>query len=159
MANENYNTNELVSDEDVVIAELDEVTWKRHDIELEAEADTVALDELEAVGPDRQERVSQLRSDLQERMQTIGQLQFDVEQLRSKSMGLETEIKAREDITDKLIEDHDVRHARTEQSRGRHGPVFLVELRVRRHVDRQHRSVRSFHRDHAAEKSLVGGLQ
>ncbi len=88
MANDNNNTNELVTDADVPTAEL------------EALAETFGFD------PDPEDdaapSLTQLQSDLQNRTETIEQLQFDIEHLRTQWNGLETEIKAREELTSEL---------------------------------------------------------
>ena len=112
MANENKNINELVSDDDPT-SELEAITWRR-----EAEsAGLPIIGETEArtfdvETPDRGDSVDQvsinqvsineLRSDLESRSATIERLQFDLEQLRARWLGLETEIQAREEIAAEL---------------------------------------------------------
>ena len=83
------NKNEIAADEDPT-SELEAVTFRQdhpsgEDVPLEAEDHThdfVDHDDKNA--------------------RTISKLQYDIEQLRSKWLGLETEIKAREDITQRL---------------------------------------------------------
>jgi methyl-accepting chemotaxis protein len=82
------NKNELVADEDPT-AELEAVTFRqdhpsREDIPLEADDHTH-----DVVDDDKSAR-------------TISKLKYDIEQLRARWLGLETEIKAREDITQRL---------------------------------------------------------
>ena len=94
MANENNNTNELVSDVDQT-AELEAVTFRQDDPsqqEVPAESDESTSD------------FSQYRND---DAKTIGRLQYDIQQLRAKWLGLEAEITAREELTDKLNADID----------------------------------------------------
>lgn len=103
MANENKNINELVSDDDPT-SELEAITWKREAEDAEstaiAEADARTFD----VEPssDGADSIAELRSDLASRSATIDRLQFDLEQLRARWMGLEAEIQAREEIADEL---------------------------------------------------------
>ena len=90
MTNEKNNINELVNDDDDSTAELEAITFRQNHPEnvelLESDDSTFGFDE--------QQRTSDAR--------TIGKLQYDIEQLRSKWLGLEAEIKAREEITDQL---------------------------------------------------------
>ncbi len=96
MANENNNINELVADDDPT-AELETPTFAMGDSgQLESDAGTYDVAEHKGV------RVSELRSSLELRNETISQLQFDIEQLRSKWLGLDAEIKARESQTESL---------------------------------------------------------
>ncbi len=89
MANEKKNINELVSDEDQT-AELEAATF-RQDNGLrgsrlgESDEHTHGLDDVRP-----------------ENDRTISKLQYDIEQLRAKWLGLETEIRAREELTDSL---------------------------------------------------------
>lgn len=106
MANKNKNSNTLVADDDDdQTAELEVLTLRRafdeRDEELEADADTFDIDDLDV---DIQEGVSvaDLRTDLRTRSETIDRLQFDIEQLRAKWLGLEAEIKSREELTENL---------------------------------------------------------
>lgn len=106
MANDNKNTKELVAEDDDPTAELEALTIRHafgpRDPDLESEASTFDIEKLDG---EVHEGVSiaNLRSDLKMRSETIERLQFDIEQLRSKWSGLETEIKAREEITSNLI--------------------------------------------------------
>ncbi|MDH3338710.1 MAG: FHA domain-containing protein [Gammaproteobacteria bacterium] len=104
MANDKNNINELVSEEDDPTAELETLALKhasatRNDSDSsESAANTYGYGNEDA----SHASIPELRSDLKERSETISRLQFDIEQLRAKWMGLETEITAREEITDKL---------------------------------------------------------
>ncbi|MGB5335278.1 MAG: FHA domain-containing protein, partial [Woeseiaceae bacterium] len=51
--------------------------------------------------------IPELVSDLRSRTKTIGQLQFDIQQLRSKWLGLEAEISAREEIASNLLRENE----------------------------------------------------
>ncbi|MEM7432573.1 MAG: FHA domain-containing protein [Pseudomonadota bacterium] len=95
MANENKNTNELVTDDDPT-SELEALTDRYFHPGAQPAADLNAETGTYDV---RDETISSLRSDLQDRSETINRLQFDMEQLRAKWTGLETEIQARETAT------------------------------------------------------------
>ena len=105
MANENKNINELVSDDDDPTSELEILSFQQFDaddVELESDSSTYGL------GNDKDDSspgqsIPELRSDLERRTQTIGRLQYDIEQLRAKWLGLETEIKSREEIATNLL--------------------------------------------------------
>jgi len=107
MANKNKNINELVSDDDDMTAELEALTVQRvfgpngQQLELESDANTFDLDDLDH-DETRGVSVSDLKSDLQVRSETIERLQFDIQQLHAKWLGLEAEIKAREELTSDL---------------------------------------------------------
>lgn len=86
MANKKNNINELVVEDDDPTAELE-----------------MLADTYDFIGQKKKQEddpsIVELRSDLQDRSETIDRLQFDMEQLRAKWTGLETEIKAREELT------------------------------------------------------------
>ena len=89
MANEKNNINELVSDKDPT-AELEAITFRRDNlssVEAPLESDEQTCDLERGVGDDAQ---------------TISKLQYDIEQLRARWLGLEAEIKAREEVTTTL---------------------------------------------------------
>ena len=95
MANEKNKINELVADDDDQTAELEAVTFRQDhpshtDDALESEENTSDFDA---------HRSGDAR--------TISKLQYDIEQLRAKWLGLETEIEAREDLAEKLNTDID----------------------------------------------------
>ena len=109
MANENKNINELVSDDDDPTAELEILSFQRFDVddvELESDLNTYGFAKDEDASSSGQS-IPELRSDLERRTQTIGRLQYDIEQLRSKWLGLETEIRAREEIVTNLLREVD----------------------------------------------------
>jgi chromosome segregation ATPase len=91
MTNENKNFNELVSDDDDPTSELEAATFRQDTPSsatlFESDDGTFNLDEYE----ERAERESR----------TISKLQYDIEQLRARWVGVETELKAREEITDR----------------------------------------------------------
>jgi chromosome segregation ATPase len=107
MTNKNKNINELVSDDEDPTAELEIVTFSQEiakEMErssLEADAHTHDFDGA-ALDANGMPSLEDLKSDLESRSETIERLQFDVEQLRARWLGLETEIKAREELTEKL---------------------------------------------------------
>jgi len=109
MANENKNIDELVSDDDDPTSELEILSFQRFDVddvELESDSNTYGFGTDEDASSSGQS-IPELRSDLERRTQTIGRLQYDIEQLRSKWLGLETEIKAREEIVTDLLREVD----------------------------------------------------
>ena len=67
------------------------------DGELEADARTYDFSDDDPVPATAE--LAELRSDLKSRSRRIGKLQFDLEQLRAKWLGLETEIRERDDIS------------------------------------------------------------
>ena len=86
MANEKNNINELVSDEDPT-AELEAITFRQDhlsSVEEPLESDEHTSDLGRKVGDDAQ---------------TIGKLQYGIEQLRARWLGLQAEIQAREEVT------------------------------------------------------------
>jgi len=109
MTNDKKNINELVTDDDDPTAELEVLALEQvapvdEDRDLsESAADT--HDYIHANDSDHDAAISELKSDLKTRSETISQLQYDIEQLRAKWMGLEVEIKAREGLTDTLNEE------------------------------------------------------
>jgi len=106
MANDKKNTNELVSDDDDPTAELEQLSLPPEG--LARDADDMSESAAGTHGfaePDDAERdaaIIELRSDLKNRSETINRLQYDIEQLRARWTGLETEIEAREELTGKL---------------------------------------------------------
>jgi chromosome segregation ATPase len=106
MANDNNNINELVADDDDPTVELESPNFARiEDGDLEADAPTFdSKQDSEAVSLDGV-TVSELQSDLRSRQKTISKLQYDIEQLHAKWLGLETEISAREAQTGQLHEE------------------------------------------------------
>ncbi len=129
MANEKNNTNELVSEDDQT-AELEAVTFRQggngH------HSDTSELDE----------NTSDFKRHRSDDAKTIGKLQYDIEQLRAKWIGLETEITAREELTDELNADIEnlreslARKEKLIRTRDRKIKALKSEIRVR---DEQHR--------------------
>ena len=131
MTNENNNINELVSDDDQT-AELEAVTFRK---------DQPSQQHEPREGDENTSDFAEYRSD---DAKTIGRLQYDIEQLRAKWLGLETEITAREELTDKLnadieaLRDSLARKAKLLKTRDRKIKALKSEIRVR---DEQHRSV------------------
>ena len=109
MANENKNINELVSDDDDPTAELEILSFREFDladVEPESESNTHGFGKGDDTSSSGQS-IPELKSDLERRTQTIGRLQYDIEQLRARWLGLETEIEAREQIVNDLLRDVD----------------------------------------------------
>jgi len=102
MANDKNNINELVINDDDPTAELETLSLKQVLPETDSDQSEIAAKthgfEKEAdTGSDA--AITELRSELQVRSETIDRLQFKIEQLGLKLKGLETEYKAREEIT------------------------------------------------------------
>ncbi len=109
MANDNNNLKELVSDDQNRTAELESPTWRDPHTEEPADFDDFDVDPNPMdfdpyVAPirNRDAVIQDLKADLRTKTETIDRLQFDVERLRSRRIGLETEVKARETQTRKL---------------------------------------------------------
>ena len=108
MANDNKNVKELVSDDQERTAELESPTWRDSTTEADPEPafdlDFEAMKFDPAIAPirNRDAVIQDLKADLRIKTETIDRLQFDVERLRSRRIGLETEVKAREAQTRKL---------------------------------------------------------
>ncbi len=106
MPNDNNNINELVDDDDDPTVELlmPNSTLKSDDF---AEADANTYDSSDDADHELPAgvTVSELEFDLKSRKKTISQLQYDIQQLHAKWLGLETEIGARELQTRQLNED------------------------------------------------------
>jgi chromosome segregation ATPase len=108
MANDNNNLKELVSDDQDRTAELESPTWREPAAEPSAQPVFERALEVSDFDPyiapirNRDEVIRDLKADLRIKTETIDRLQFDVERLRSRRIGLETEVKAREAQTRKL---------------------------------------------------------
>jgi len=89
MANEKNNINELVSDDEDSTAELEAVTFRRDHPSNESVQES-------------DDNTSDFEIHKEADARKISKLQFDIEQLRAKWLGLEAEIKAREELTDRL---------------------------------------------------------
>ncbi|MCO4810552.1 MAG: FHA domain-containing protein [Gammaproteobacteria bacterium] len=132
MANKKNKINVLVADDDDQTAELEAVTFRQNhrshvDSMQESEERTSDLDELRSGDA-----------------QTISKLQYDIEQLRAKWLGLETEIAAREELAAGLNTDiDDLREnlARKEQLlKTRDGKIKALKAEIRSR-DARHRFV------------------
>jgi chromosome segregation ATPase len=105
MTNENKKINELVSDDDDPTAELEIATFRQSELIQNAmlEVDTNTQDfPRSGAAKVGDTSIAELKSDLKTRSDTIERLQFDIEQLHARWVGLEAEIKAREEITSNL---------------------------------------------------------
>ena len=110
MANDKNKIKELVSDDDDPTLDLEHIASRddpglEETFDRESDASTFGLDEHDAESSHGDALIAELRADLKSRTKTIGRLQFDIEQLRSRWLGLETEIKAREKIVCDLSQD------------------------------------------------------
>jgi len=108
MANDNNNLKELVSNDQDRTAELESPTLRdpaaETAMELAGSSEVAAAEFDPYVAPirNRDAVIRDLKADLRIKTETIDRLQFDVERLRSRRIGLETEVKAREAQTRKL---------------------------------------------------------
>lgn len=105
MANENKKINELVSAPDETTAEIDAVTLPQGSASVHRMAPAESDEETFDAGCDTaadSDDLAALRSELRKRSDTIERLQFDMEQLRAKWLGLEAELEAREEVTTNL---------------------------------------------------------
>jgi chromosome segregation ATPase len=106
MANDKKNINELVSDDDDPTAELEQLVLPAGGFDRDADDLSESAAGTHGIArSDHSERdpsISELKSDLKNRSETINRLQYDIEHLRARWTGLEKEIEAREELTDKL---------------------------------------------------------
>jgi chromosome segregation ATPase len=99
MANENNKINNLVTTDDDPTAELEIPAFAQLEFDAEADGRTYNPEEHGDHDQSADLNVSKLESDLRSRKKIIGRLQFDIEQLHAKWLGLEAEIGARESQT------------------------------------------------------------
>ncbi len=143
MANDNNNINELVANDDDPTAELEIPSFAAGAGGAELDAKTFDSHNSDACESTSGVTVSELRSDLQSRKKTISRLQFDIEQLHSKWLGLEAEINAREAQTEQLNKELSASHdavARKEtliRKRDRKIKALKAEIRERDDGQRQ----------------------
>jgi chromosome segregation ATPase len=102
MANDNNNINELVANDDDPTVEMETPTFAKDDFIAEVDAKTYDAAESGDRDPSAGLTVSELESDLRSRKETISRLQYDIDQLHAKWLGLEAEIGARESQTKQL---------------------------------------------------------
>jgi chromosome segregation ATPase len=103
MTNENNNINELVAnDDDPTVALEAPVFVQDQSVAIESDAKTYDSEQAAEERSTSGITVSELRSDLSSRKKTISHLQYDIQQLHTKWLGLETEINAREAQTEQL---------------------------------------------------------
>lgn len=110
MANENKNIKELVSEDNDPTAELEILglpidEFDDSDEQHESDAHTHGLANRKRVESALGQSIPELQSDLESRTKTIGKLQYDIQQLRAKWLGLEAEISAREEIVSNLLQE------------------------------------------------------
>ena len=71
-------------------------------VEADSDVHIIDFERMESEGDSASDTIASLKLDLQSRAESIGKLQVDIEQLRSRGMGLEKEIEVREEVTDTL---------------------------------------------------------
>jgi chromosome segregation ATPase len=97
MTNENNKFNELVADDDDPTVELEAAQFVQDQTDApESDAKTYDSEQADAEEPTPGITVSELQSDLRSRKKAISHLQYDIQQLHTKWLGLETEIGTRE---------------------------------------------------------------
>ncbi|MGI9222906.1 MAG: FHA domain-containing protein [Woeseiaceae bacterium] len=138
MANDNKNIKELVSDDNDRTAELETPTWResflvtdQEDL-IESDATTFDVERYATLPQDENSDIEVLKADLRAKLETIDRLQFDVERLRSRRTGLETEVRAREAQTLKLSEALD---QSTSQIEALNGALRQIEQSHRKRGD------------------------
>ncbi|MEX0976368.1 MAG: FHA domain-containing protein [Woeseia sp.] len=143
MATDNKKISDLTSESDEDTSELpvlSEAVAALPEEEYEADAATQSFESLRARNKPGTESVAALKSDLRERDASINQLQYDIEQLRSRWTGLEKELKAREQLTDNVaaeLEDHKRRlRDTTEQLRKRERRLADLEAKLHQQESR-----------------------
>ncbi len=103
MANDNKSAHELASDSDDDTSELERLPATYPDpaaLDYEAESDA-ATHSFENPGHGRKHHSTEaLQAALRERDDYIGRLEYDLEQLRARTSGLEIELRAREALTE-----------------------------------------------------------
>ena len=107
MANDNKKLKELVPDDKDRTADLEIPVLSDSDAvygteQPDPDAEAMQFDPYVAPIRNRDAVIQDLKSDLRVKTETIDRLQFDIERLRSRRIGLETEVKARESQTRKL---------------------------------------------------------
>jgi len=103
MTNENNKFSELVDDDDDPTVELEVAQLVQEQSGAsEFDAKTYNSEQADAEQPTPDITVSELQSDLRSRKKTISHLQYDIQQLHAKWLGLETEIGAREAQSEQL---------------------------------------------------------
>jgi chromosome segregation ATPase len=137
MANEKNNTNELASTDADATAEVEQLTSPHlredGDAELEADADTCRFEYAPRTPSDT---VARLRSELRELSETVGRLNYDIEQLKARRKGLEAEVLAREEVTTRLNAELSELEALLEDKEGqlceRDDKIAALEAGIRR---------------------------
>ena len=107
MANENNKNQELASTDEDPTAELEALSLRERVVRANSvirESDAGTFDFIERGSRKKDGTSSQavLRAEMDEQSRTIGQLQFQIEQLRAQSQGLEADLGARSEIIDDL---------------------------------------------------------
>ncbi len=104
MANDKKNINELVNDDDDPTAELEALVLPVLSVDscLEAASGTAGYGKQTEIAEQSELAISELKSELNNRSETLDRLQFDMELQRTKLQGLATEVQAREEQSQQL---------------------------------------------------------
>ena len=107
MTNDNKKINDLVSENNDDTSELEVLAATvvfnpDYDYESESDAATHSFETSAELAGDDDKSIAALKSELRQREQNIGNLQYDIEDLRARWTGLEKELKAREELTDNV---------------------------------------------------------
>jgi chromosome segregation ATPase len=110
MANDNKKINDLVPENDDDTSELEVLTATvvfdpDYDYQSESDAPTHSFETSARSAAGEDESIAALKSDLQKREENISNLQYDIEELRTRWTGLEKELKAREVLTDNVTKE------------------------------------------------------
>lgn len=149
MANDKNNTNELVSDDDST-AELEALTFRQ---------DYTAQEHPIRESDENTCNVSHRDSD---DARTIGKLQYDIEQLRARWLGLEAEIKAREELNGRLnAELDDLRGAlsrKDKQLKTNSRTIRSLKAEVRERHSRHQHAIAKYEKEIAALRNAYRSL-
>lgn len=145
MANDNKKINDLVEESEEDTSELEVlsdtvVADPGLDYQAESEAATHAFELFETSDRHTGESDAELQAELRQRNELVNSLQFDIERLRARRMGLEKELEAREEIAANLTAE--LREAQRGMSetrvllRARDAKIESLEERLHRQVAR-----------------------
>lgn len=147
MTNENKDINELVAADDDPTVELEIPAFGVDEVHT-TEADAKTYDAQDALDGNSSSgvTVSELKSDLRSRKKIISKLQYDIQQLHSKWIGLETEIGARESQTlqlnDELTAAREVIGRQEKRLKARDRKIKSLKFEIRQR-DEEYRQLQS----------------
>jgi len=138
MANKNKNKKPLVDSSDNDSTSEFEVepllrSMQNDHPEIEVDAATFDIDEHE--NELRRQSRNELKADLKSKIRTIEELEFEVEQLTGKNRGLEEELKARAEITERLHAEIADKQERLEESQRSINQYNQVAEQLKTNVD------------------------